>query len=94
MKGRFTFSFSVFCRSAAHLLPESLSEEGLGVETYNVRNLGNRVMGGFQEMFGFINPFIYEIMDGGGVEMFLEHMNQIILVQIGLIGQSVQGDGL
>ena len=86
MKGRFTFSFSVFCRSAAHLLPESLSEEGLGVETYNVRNLGNRVMGGFQEMFGFINPFIYEIMDRCGIKMFFEHMNQIILVQIGFMG--------
>ena len=86
MKGRFTFSFSVFCRSAAHLLPESLSEVGLGVETYNVRDLRNRMVGGFQEMFGFLDSFIYEIMDGGGVEMFLEHMNQIILVQIGFIG--------
>ena len=72
---------------------EDLCVIGLGIESYDVCDFGDAVICRFNEIGGFLDSFIDEVVDWRDVIMLLEGMNQIILILIGFVGEMIKCDG-
>lgn len=73
---------------------EYLGEVAEGREPQQLGNLGQRQVCFCQKVFAFLNAAVIHVVDGGDAVFPLEGMGQVIFVDVSLLRQGVQGEGL
>lgn len=88
----FLHKLTVSSGSHAAAFFEALGKVALGGEAGEPGDVGNTVVGARQKLLAHFDSALIQIVDGGHPVAFCERVDKVVFIQVGHLGQPVQGD--